>query len=334
MVPALPASTILPPGVVTRNGTQLFLAGQPYRFDGLNIYNANGYHADGPNSCWYAMNKGPALDLSLNAIGAGQEAFRAWFFQSLATTGGRRDWSAFDHTLAVAKAHHLKVIATLADQFGSCDAPGYKYLAWYRTGYKIAGDRAHTLQSYRDYVSAFVTRYQGDPTILAYQFMNEAEARTDDVICDEHAASAALAAWADDMGRLTKSIDPNRLTSSGIGNHCGGIGADYKTDHASSYIDICDYHDYGADRTPVPPLLRERIKECNALNKPLIVAEAGMTGDNTLRAQSFAAKMSAQFDAGVQGFLMWGWRDEAHGGSDLGFDIGPRDPAIALLADH
>ena len=42
---------------------------------------------------------------ALTDIGEGKEAIRAWFFQSLATTNGERDWPAFDHTLAVARAH-------------------------------------------------------------------------------------------------------------------------------------------------------------------------------------------------------------------------------------
>jgi mannan endo-1,4-beta-mannosidase len=85
-------------GFVTRSGTQLYLDGRPYRFTGLNVYNANS-----TGSCWYAMSTGPILDDSLASMGAGNEAIRAWFFQSLATTNGRRDWSAFDHTLAVAR---------------------------------------------------------------------------------------------------------------------------------------------------------------------------------------------------------------------------------------
>ena len=66
---------------VTRAGKQLLLKGKTYRFTGLNIYNANSR-----GECWYAMASGPNLDDSLRAIGPGKEAFRGWFFQSLATT--------------------------------------------------------------------------------------------------------------------------------------------------------------------------------------------------------------------------------------------------------
>src|ERR1700731_2624293 len=60
---------------VTRNGTELSLNGEPYRFAGINIYDAN---SDG--SCGPAMSTGDALDTSLSDM-PGIEAFRSWFFQ-------------------------------------------------------------------------------------------------------------------------------------------------------------------------------------------------------------------------------------------------------------
>src|SRR3954462_14068815 len=104
-------------GFVKRSGTQLLLDGKPYRFTGLNIYNANSV-----NNCWYTLGSGGGLSTSLDEIGPGKEAFRAWFFQYEATTSpGARDWSTFDHTLAVARAHGVKVVATLVNQWGQCE---------------------------------------------------------------------------------------------------------------------------------------------------------------------------------------------------------------------
>src|SRR4051812_47686998 len=115
------------PGFVQRAGTGLVLDGEPYMFTGLNIYNA----ATASGACWYPMAGQGVLDASLTAIGPGKEAFRAWFFQYEATVDGRRDWSAFDQTLATARAHGQKVITTLIDQWGNCEGwpdpeAGYK----------------------------------------------------------------------------------------------------------------------------------------------------------------------------------------------------------------
>lgn len=105
------------------------LGGAPFRFTGLNIYNANS-----TGSCWYDLASGSTLGDSLTAIGHGTEAMRAWFFQSLATRNGTRDWSAFDHTLAVARSHGVKVIVTLGNQWGDCETGGYRNDQWYAGG--------------------------------------------------------------------------------------------------------------------------------------------------------------------------------------------------------
>jgi len=96
---------------------------------------------------------------ALGSIGAGQEVFRAWFFQSLATTNGVRVWSAFDHTLAVAKARGVRVIATLANQWGDCEeqpAGVYKTDSWYASGYRTIV-RSGTVD-YRSWVAEIATK--------------------------------------------------------------------------------------------------------------------------------------------------------------------------------
>ena len=57
------AATAAQPGFVTRSGASLELDGQPYRFTGINIYNANNL-----SGCWYPMGSGPTLDESLSAM--------------------------------------------------------------------------------------------------------------------------------------------------------------------------------------------------------------------------------------------------------------------------
>ena len=47
--------------------------------------------------------------------------------------------------------------------------------SWYTDGYKQP-DPGGTV-SYRDWVSEVVTRYRDDPTILAWQLINEAEVK-------------------------------------------------------------------------------------------------------------------------------------------------------------
>ena len=64
--------------------------------------------------------------------------------------------------------------------------------------------------------------------------------------------------------------------------------------------------------------------------KPLFVGESGIAvEDGTLqtRADEFRAKFAAQFAAGVVGELAWLWSPF----DSIGYDIGPGDPALAVL---
>ena len=320
---------------VTRAGTQLLLKGKPYRFTGLNIYNANSN-----GSCWYTMASGSILDRSLMVIGPGKEAFRSWFFQSLATTGGERDWSAFDHTLSVARARGVKVIATLTNQWGDCETGGYKTDAWYTGGY-TQPDPGGTV-SYRDWVAEVVTRYRDDPTILAWQLVNEAEVKpSNGAECSTNAA-AILKSFAADVSGLIKPLDLNHLVSLGTmgGGQCGAQGAEYQDVHSVATIDLCEYHDYQPN-APMPGDewngLQVRIDQCNALGKPLFVGETGIIPNDvggTLagRAAAFEAKLRAQFGAGVVGELVWAW--SALGSTLDTYDVGAKDPVLKVLGRY
>lgn len=320
------------------------LNGRRFRFTGLNIYNANSR-----DNCWYSLGTGGQLDRDLIQIGSGQEVFRAWFFQRLATRNGRRDWTAFDHTLKVARAHNQRVIVTLANQWGDCEnsvgQPVYKTEGWYRNGYKTIVDRGSRV-SYRKWVSEIVRRYRNDPTILAWQMMNEAEARKR--VGGECAATAetTVRAWARDVAVLIKSIDPHHLVSLGtIGNgQCGtSTGTSFERLHAIPQIDLCEYHDYDRPAEAMPGDhwngLFTRLRQCAALRKPMFVGESGLRTDDTgsfnARAKSFGQKFRAQFRAGVVGILLWDWRASSKGGSSGGgYEIGPGDPVLGLLKSY
>ncbi len=266
-------------GWVSHDGTQLMLNGQPWQFTGLNIPNATGR-----NNCWYTMDE-PQLGIALDAANAG--AMRAWFFQSLATTGGKRDWSSFDATLAAARARNVHVVVTLADQWGFCDLGEIKDASWYTDGY-----RTETLEglsaTYRDWVAEIVRRYRDDPTILSWQLLNEPEVND---VSEKRCATDAggivrdaeiLRDFVSDVGGLIKSIDSRHLVSVGVigGGQCGARGTDYAALHALDVVDLCEYHDYGQPTNPIPGDqwngLQVRLNQCGALGKPLIIGEMGI----------------------------------------------------------
>ena len=328
--PVLYAATI--PAFVTRSGATLMLNGRPYRFAGLNIYNANNQ-----GQCWYDLGTAASLDQTLTAIGPAQNVFRAWFFQSLATLNGQRDWSTFDATLAVARAHDERVIATLGNDLSDCEGPGpvQRNEAWYRSGYTSLRD-AGMAETYRAWVADVVARYRNDPTILAWQLINEPDLANPSGRCSP-GASRTLKHFAQDMAGLVKSIDPNHLLSLGSWGllDCGLAGSAYQDVHSVAGIDLCEIHDYGGPWNVTPPLLQLRINQCRALGKPLFIGEIGVkvqdAGSLPGRASAIRAKLSAAFGAGVTGALVWDWANGDQGAYS-GYEVQPGDPTLQVLA--
>jgi mannan endo-1,4-beta-mannosidase len=282
------------------------LGDQPYVFTGMNIYNA----ATVSGWCWYAMARDNVLADTLAAMGPGNEVFRAWFFQLEATVAGQRDWSAFDRTLATARASGRKVIAVLVD--------------------------------YREWVQEIVIRYRDDPTILAWQLVNEAEAGTGTGGC-RRTAARTLQRFAADMAALVKSIDPYHLLSLGtIGSgQCGARGTEYLTLHATEGIDLCEYHDYGRPDEPVPGDewngMAVRLLQClrwPSRCSPVSWAccRARPTGPCRGGPHCATRSCAGSWRPALVGLLIWTWRDEEHGGSALDdYFVGPGDPALTVL---
>lgn len=312
-----PTPSVTLDGFVRRNGVHLTINGSPFIFKGLNIYNANSR-----NNCWYSLgNNDDELQKTLTSSGV--KTFRAWFTNGLALVNGVRDWTAFDHTLAVAKSQGVKVIPVLSVE--DCRGDGVRYTTWFESGYKA---------TFRSYVSEIVARYKNNPTILMWQIGNEFEIKNIDGTCG---SVLTMKAFADDMSGLIKSIDSNHLVSLGtIGSgQCGARGSqEYRNLHSSPNIDLCEYHDYSSPSSPMPGDqwngLQTRINDCTALNKPLFVGEAGIVQTDPNRTIEFANKITAQFSAGVVGFIPWEWRAANQTGGDT-YIIGPNDSLLSLL---
>ncbi len=343
---AVAAATGAPAGFVQRHGQLLTLDGEPYRFTGVNIYNANSHH-----NFWYGMTGEGELDRALTDIGPGKNAIRAWFGQWLANPDGDGlDFSHFDATLATARRHGYKVVVVLGEQSGIWDDGIVKTLdsGWYTGGYAdlVSPHRsdwgAVNTMTYRDYVAEVVTRYRDDDTVLMWQLMNEAEAPPADHECPEpvqQQAARALRGFADDMGAMVKELDPYHLLSLGtIGTgQCGTNEELFQYVHAGPHIDLTEMHDYRPHEDVIGDRwngMAVRLRQSAALDKPLFVGEMGISVDDAggaaQRATRYREKIRAQFDAGVVGVLAWNWRS-AHGAGGDQYVIGPGDPVLEAL---
>jgi hypothetical protein len=346
-----PSSSMPPPttttdlgtGFVQRNGTALTLDGQPYRFTGIDIYQA----ASGgtPSSCGGELYPNVGVPLSQMPRGI---VIRVFAFQNFFVSGAGFNWTNLDQVLSIAASYDDKVILVLADQWDYCDGP-QKDLTWYQNGYDSTVTSGNIV-TYRQYVADIVSRYADNPTVAMWQLVNEGEAFNTDETCNEAAALSALLAFSNDVGGLIHSIDLNHLVSlgtlegwSGGGRMvCGSQGSDYQTLMASPGNDVCDYHDYGYPGDPMgnPSQygLQTAINQCQADDKPIMVAETGIYADNSgaleQRATEFQAKLSAQFQAGVVGELLWAWvvaPSYVLPDSDPDYGISAGDPSLKLL---
>ena len=168
-VPTLGTADTAPPApgdFVTRSGTKLRLNGRPFRFTGLNIYNANSV-----DNCWYTMAKtrldGLGVRRSLNRLGEGNEAIRAWFFQSLATTRRRSATGAPSTircpSLATTASRWSPRSRTNGTTARAGSRPRLQDRSLVRGGYRTAASSPGRHRDVPDWVAEVVARYKDDP---------------------------------------------------------------------------------------------------------------------------------------------------------------------------
>ena len=316
---ATAAATPVPnAGFVTANGRSLSLAGSPYKFVGVNRYNLITIDPAGPayQGCGGAWSEAELASWFPELRDQGVNAVRFWAFQRFTANG--TDFSRLDYVLSLAEQYNIKVIPTFENQWQDCTEGGYKYDSWYASGY-LSPYGPYTM-SFRNYVGAVVNRYKNDHRILMWQLMNEAEIKTIGGQCGN---PETLKSFAADVSAYIKSIDANHLVNIGTmgGGQCGTQGSQYQTLHDIPTVDVCEYHDYNSPTAPMPGDqwngLQVRFNQCNALNKPLFIGEAGIKSNcsdpdcytQQQRADLMDAKMAAFYNAGGVGYAIWSYRD-------------------------
>lgn len=327
---------------VEARGERFVLDGRTFRFVGANMYNAAGdpeIYQCGP---WM---ENPDEELNRWFEHArrdfGGRVIRFWAFQSY--TKGGEDWRALDRVMRVAKAHDLRVIPVLENQWLDCTEGGVKADSWYAGGY-LKPYGGYPL-SYKEYVRRVVSRYRDEPAVFAWMLLNEAESKTP----RGEGNPAPLYDFTRDMSAYVKSLDSRHLLTLGVlGSGQGGVaGEDYARLHALPALDFLEYHDYnreyealpGAPDAP-PDTLAAALATARRLDKPLLIGEAGITtcvsvnGSEVvsprLRAQVFDAKIGAFFEAGGAGYLAWAWDPV----SDCDHNFATGDPLNAVLLYH
>jgi mannan endo-1,4-beta-mannosidase len=345
------------PNVITRSGSTLMLHGHAYRFTGVNAYELG--------TLW-TTNAGCGNQLSnaqLDAFFAGlrpDSVVRFWAFQAQGVnrTTKRLDFTGLDRVFRAAERRGQRVLPVLGNQDGSCDDGHWKDKAWYAGGYaKRYNDDRRGLNAvpYSAWVTAVVNRYKTSPALAMWEPVNEPEATNCSTgflgnACYAHhpacpaGGATALRHFFDAVGAQIKRLDPKHLVASGLigGGQCGAQGADYQAVHASTYVDVATYHDYGSDTAALPGDqwngMAVRLRQARALTKPLITEEVGIPSspdhaagcvEPAARASLLRHKLTGQTTAGARGFLVWNYGPVAQPGCS--YDIAAGDATMTVL---
>ncbi|MGB8277892.1 MAG: cellulase family glycosylhydrolase [Methylovirgula sp.] len=222
----------------------------------------------------------------------------------MAINDGPNGMEKVDFLIAEAKKRNLKLIVALLD-FWSYAGGAQQMRAWYGSSDKntffFADPR--TKRDYKIWVRHVLERvnpktglaYKNDPTILAWELMNEPNAKPDTL----------RLAWTAEMSAYVKSLDPNHLVSSGHANVDSRL-----SDLSIPTVDFGTWHGYPLYyRLDVPQfdkLITEFCGLAAAHQKPVLLEEFGYARSNLDQAHAYASWLETLTrDRNCAGWIVW-----------------------------
>ncbi|GLT92093.1 hypothetical protein SLE2022_099500 [Rubroshorea leprosula] len=291
---------------VTTRGVQLMFRGSPFYGNGFNAYWLM-YMASDPSQ---------RSKVSLAFQEARQHGLRigrAWAFRdggdrALQYSPGSYNEQVFqglDFVISEAKKHRITLILSLVNNYD--DYGGKKqYVNWARErGQSIRSDDDFFTNSvvkgyYKNHVKTVLTRrntftgvlYKDDPTIMAWELMNEPR-------CQSDQSGKTIQAWITEMASHVKSIDGKHLLEAGLegyydqsssqkqeNNPSFLVGTDFIANNQIPGIDFATVHSYPESWFPgfsfqrqiefLNNWLNNHTQDAqNILHKPVLFAEFG-----------------------------------------------------------
>jgi mannan endo-1,4-beta-mannosidase len=304
---AVPASSF-----VVARGPRLMLGQRPFEFVGANLAITHG--PESRASVGVVLDGAAADGVRVGrvwAFGEGLADASPWVRANFLFRAGPDDWIEaaarhLDLVLAEAGRRGIRLIITLANQWS--DYGGVpRYLEWFagapaadRAG---AGDPApaaafgaadrfysdaRTRSAYRAHLERLLQRtntvtgvaYRDDPTILAWELMNESRVAT-------AAGARARRAWIREMAALVHRRDRRHLVMSGVSGYRLGRERDaWLRSCQLPEVDICDGHLYpeealrDRDDAAVDAAIDDLVQLSQFVaRKPFILGEFGFQGE-------------------------------------------------------
>ncbi|VVA31872.1 PREDICTED: mannan endo-1 [Prunus dulcis] len=290
-------------------GTRFVMNGRPFYINGFNAYWMM-YMASDPSS------RAKVTSAFQQASRYGMKVARTWAFNDgrgtdrpLQPSPGSYNEDTFkglDFVISEAKKFGVYVILSFVNNFS--DFGGRKqYVQWARDrGQHISSDDDFYSNSvikgyYKYHIKTVLTRinsitrvaYKDDPTIFAWELINEPR-------CQSDVSGALLQQWVTEMAAHVKSIDSEHLLEIGLEGFYGEttpdkkqynpgnleFGSDFIATNLLPQIDFATIHIYAdqwlsgeseeAQAGFVDRWVQAHIQDCNTVvKKPLLVAEFG-----------------------------------------------------------
>ncbi|KAJ8764391.1 hypothetical protein K2173_006131 [Erythroxylum novogranatense] len=283
------------------------------------LLNGNPYYANGFNAYWLMYvasdpSQRPKVSAALReAANHGLTVARTWAFSD----GGYRPlqyspgayneqmFKGLDFVIAEARRYGIKLILSLANNYDSFGGKK-QYVDWARSqGQYLTSDddffRHPVVKGYfKNHIKTVLNRYNSftgvhykdDPTIMAWELMNEPR-------CTSDTSGRTIQAWITEMASYVKLIDRNHLLEAGIEGFYGqstpqrkwlnpnlNIGTDFIANNRVPGIDFATVHSYpdqwlssSNDQTQLSFLnnwLNYHIQDAQfLLRKPIFITEFG-----------------------------------------------------------
>ncbi|KAJ8574456.1 hypothetical protein K7X08_026261 [Anisodus acutangulus] len=297
------------PSFVYTDGTHFALNGKPFYLNGFNAYWLM-YMASDPST------RNKVTTVFQQASRFKMNVARTWAF----TDGGSRPlqsapgvynqqmFQGLDFVISEARKYGIHLILGLVNNW---DALGGRkqYVEWARQkGQQLKSEDDFFTNPmvkgfYKNHVKVVLTRvntitkvaYKDDPTILAFELINEPR-------CPSDLSGKTIQNWVTEMAAHFKSIDKNHLLEIGLEGFYGHnrklfnpgsleFGTDFVTNNQIRGIDFTTIHIYPDQWLPGSTLeaqdkwasqwIQAHINDSKLLKKPLLIAEFGKASNSS-----------------------------------------------------
>ncbi|RHN46701.1 putative mannan endo-1,4-beta-mannosidase [Medicago truncatula] len=351
--------------MVGKKGNQFVVNGQPFYINGFNTYWLMMFAADDST-------RGKVTEVFKQASSLGMTVCRTWAFndgqwralQKSPSVYDEEVFKALDFVVSEAKKYKIRLILSLANNW---EAYGGKaqYVKWGKdAGLNLTSDddfyTHSTLRSYyKSHVKTVLNRvntftnitYKEDPTIFAWELMNEPR-------CNSDPTGDKLQDWIQEMAFHVKKIDPKHLVEIGLEGFYGPstpqrlqfnpntyaqqVGTDFIRNHQVLGVDFASVHMY-ADSWVSPQIADTHISFVKSwmdahiedaekyLGMPVVFSEFGVSSKDpgynstyrdTLISTVYSAVLNSTKKGGSgAGSLLWQVFPEGTDNMDDGYAI-------------